>query len=63
MARGLLKIIEREKIFNGLRVHYGSRTKTAEALGISVSTIQRKIREYKKDGYGNCITEPQRKKV
>jgi DNA-binding NtrC family response regulator len=41
-----LSELEREAIRRGLEEHNGHRARTAEALGISVRTLQRKIQEY-----------------
>jgi DNA-binding NtrC family response regulator len=43
---GTLAEVEREAILAALRRHAGNRQLTADALGVSTRTVQRKIREY-----------------
>ncbi len=50
-----LQILEREAIIDALDQFNGARGKTAKALGISVRTLQRKIKEY---GYTNGDLKP-----
>ena len=50
-----LQVLEREAIIDALEQFNGARSKTAKALGISVRTLQRKIKEY---GYTNGGTNP-----
>ncbi|MDP8224555.1 MAG: sigma-54 dependent transcriptional regulator [Candidatus Lernaella stagnicola] len=46
-----LKEIERRTILATLAEHGGNRTKTAEALGISIRTLRNKLNEYALDGF------------
>ena len=50
-----LQILEREAIIDALERFDGARSKTAKALGISVRTLQRKIKEY---GYTTGGSKP-----
>lgn len=50
-----LQVLEREAIIDALDRFDGARGKTAKALGISVRTLQRKIKEY---GYTNGGAKP-----
>ncbi|MCK5244076.1 MAG: sigma-54-dependent Fis family transcriptional regulator, partial [Desulfobacterales bacterium] len=45
-AEGLLKTRERETIRNALSEVKGSRKKAAEILGISIRTLQYRVKEY-----------------
>jgi len=45
-ASGDLRTLERSAILETLRRHDGNRTRTAEALGISVRTLQRRLRDW-----------------
>lgn len=46
-----LEDIEREHILSALRRFGGRRVLTAQALGISIQTIYRKLRKYNFEGY------------
>jgi DNA-binding NtrC family response regulator len=46
VAAGDLRTLERSAIIDTLRRFDGNRTRTAEALGISVRTLQRRLREW-----------------
>lgn len=46
VAAGDLRTMERSAIIDTLRRFEGNRTRTAEALGISVRTLQRRLREW-----------------
>jgi DNA-binding NtrC family response regulator len=46
VAAGDLRTLERSAIIDTLRRFAGNRTRTAEALGISVRTLQRRLREW-----------------
>ena len=43
--------IEREAILKTLEMTGGNRTQAAEILGIGLRTLQRKIKQYRDDGY------------
>jgi DNA-binding NtrC family response regulator len=45
-----LKDIEKSAIFRALQFNENNRTKTAEALGISIRTLRNKLREYRAEG-------------
>lgn len=45
-----LKEIEKAAIFRALQVNENNRTKTADALGISIRTLRNKLREYREEG-------------
>jgi len=45
-----LKEIEKSAIFRALQFNENNRTKTAEALGISIRTLRNKLREYREEG-------------
>ena len=54
-----LQVLEREAIIDALERFDGARSKTAKALGISVRTLQRKIKEYGyTNGGGNSSSYP-----
>ena len=42
--------IEKAAIFRALQFNENNRTKTAEALGISIRTLRNKLREYREEG-------------
>lgn len=46
-----LEEIEREVILSALRFYQWNRTRTADALQVSVRTIQNKISQYIEDGF------------
>lgn len=46
VAKGDLRTMERSAILDTLRRHDGNRTRAAEALGISVRTLQRRLRDW-----------------
>ena len=43
--------IEREAILRSLELTGGNRTQAAEMLGIGLRTLQRKIKQYKDEGF------------
>ena len=45
-----LRDIEKAAIFRALQFNENNRTKTAEALGISIRTLRNKLREYREEG-------------
>jgi DNA-binding NtrC family response regulator len=45
-----LREIEKAAIFRALQFNENNRTKTAEALGISIRTLRNKLREYRAEG-------------
>ena len=45
-----LRDIEKAAIFRALQFNDNNRTKTAEALGISIRTLRNKLREYREEG-------------
>jgi DNA-binding NtrC family response regulator len=47
-----LRDIEKAAIFRALQFNENNRTKTAEALGISIRTLRNKLREYREEGIG-----------
>ena len=47
-----LRDIEKAAIFRALQFNDNNRTKTAEALGISIRTLRNKLREYREEGIG-----------
>ncbi len=49
-AAATLHDIEKAAIFRALQFNDNNRTKTAEALGISIRTLRNKLREYRGDG-------------
>jgi transcriptional regulator with PAS, ATPase and Fis domain len=46
LASGPLEDLEKQAILQSLHRHKGSRTLASEELGVSLRTIQRKIKEY-----------------
>lgn len=46
-----LKEIQREAIINALIYYKGNLTKTSKALGISISSLKDKARDYRSMGY------------
>ena len=49
-ATATLRDIEKSAIFRALQFNENNRTKTAEALGISIRTLRNKLREYREEG-------------
>ncbi len=47
--------VEREHILETLRRHDGNRTATARALGISLRTLQYRLRSYREEGHGTDV--------
>jgi two-component system response regulator AtoC len=45
-----LREIEKAAIFRALQINENNRTKTADALGISIRTLRNKLREYREEG-------------
>jgi DNA-binding NtrC family response regulator len=45
-----LREIEKAAIFRSLQFNDNNRTKTADALGISIRTLRNKLREYREEG-------------
>lgn len=46
MKIGLIKEAEKKQIYMALEMYEGNRTKAADMLGISLRTLQRKLKEY-----------------
>jgi DNA-binding NtrC family response regulator len=46
--------VERELILHTLMRYYGSRTRSARILGISIRCMRNKVREYEDLGVGVC---------
>ena len=55
LAGKTMEEVEREAILRTLEITAGNRTQAAEMLGIGLRTLQRKIKQYRKDGY--AVTE------
>jgi len=49
-AAATLREIEKAAIFRSLQFNDNNRTKTADALGISIRTLRNKLREYREEG-------------